>query len=883
MKKIFSLFIAVLTVLTSFGQEELTSKTGHGGRYSWQMMRCGDVAACGEAVSMPGFNTDKWLDAIVPGTVLTSLVSNGVYPDPYFGVNNKLSENLIPDISKKGRDFYTYWWRTVFEIPEEMKGKVIWLEPQGINYRAEVWVNGRLVDTINGMFKGDYIDITDCVNSDGENAVAFKVLPVDVPGTVKPKTWGAKGEFQNGGDGNIGANTTQLMTVGWDFTYEDGIRDRNTGIWRPVVLRATGPVSLRHPFVKSDILPPFTVAKETVSVEVYNPSKLNRLVTYKVKGRIMPGDITFEKNVTLDRGQHKELVFTPDEFPQLVIDNPKLWWPKNKGEQNLYTLDIEIVDNDGKVSDRSSTEFGIKHVEAVRDTPDKSKLFVVNGIPTFIRGTNWIPDAMLRTDDERMEAELAYTAQTGVNLLRLWGGGIAESDKFYELCDKYGILVWQEFWLTGDTRHPQDESVYLSNLESTLKRIRNHPSIAFYVSSNESTEVSGAKELIAKLDGTRPYQMQSECDGVHDGSPYKQVNPMQHYTNTASDRGSRVDGFNPEYGAPTLPVVESLRRMMPEKDLWPINTKTWDYLDGNGFHLMTKLYNDMILQYGDCDNIEQYARQGQLVGAMNSKSIWEVWNRNKLNYGDRFCSGLLFWYHNNPNPQVCARQWDYYLEPTASLYHTANALEPLHIQYDYLTNTVSVVNDYTRPMSNLTATAVLYDLNSKVINRQSVKTDVAADGVAEDIMTIVIPEGITPVHFIALKLTDERGNEVSRNFYWRSDNKFEGPWTLTGPTTAGFQPLRDMPAAKVNVSVKNVKNRRYEVTVSNPGKQIAFFLQLQLRDSDGQPVNRTIYNDNFFTLLPGEKRRVELISPKDDIGESIRLSGWNIKEENKKI
>ena len=178
---------------------------------------------------------------------------------------------------------------------------------------------------------------------------------------------------------------------------------------------------------------------------------------------------------------------------------------------------------------------------------------------------------------------------------------------------------------------------------------------------------------------------------------------------------------------------------------------------------------------------------------------------------------------------------------------------------------------------------MLYDLNSKVINRQSVKTDVAADGVAEDIMTTVIPEGITPVHFIALKLTDERGNEVSRNFYWRSDNKFEGPWTLTGPTTAGFQPLRDMPAAKVNVSVKKVKNRKYEVTVSNPGKQIAFFLQLQLRDSDGQPVNRTIYNDNFFTLLPGEKRRVELISPKDDIGESIRLSGWNIKEENKKI
>lgn len=880
MKKPFCFFTACMMVASSFAQVELTSRAGHDGNYDWQMTRCGDISEGGENISMPGFKSDKGLDAIVPGTVLTSLVNAGVYPDPYFGMNNKISEDKIPDISKAGRDFYTYWWRTEFDIPEDMKGKTIWLEPQGVNYRAEVWVNGRLVDTMNGMFKGNYIDITDYVSSHGPNGLAFKVLPVDMPGSVKPKDWGAKGEFHNGGDGNIGANVTQLMTVGWDFTYYDGIRDRNTGIWRPVTLRATGHVALRHPFVKTDLQHPFTAAKETVSVEVYNPSKQNRLVTYKVKGKITPGDISFEKDVTLDRGQHKEVVFSPDEFPQLVIDNPKLWWPKNKGEQNLYTLDIEVVDKDGNVSDSTSTEFGIRHVETVRDTPDHSKLFVVNGVPMFIRGTNWIPEAMLRTDDKRMEAELAYTAQTGINLLRLWGGGIAETDKFYELCDKYGILVWQEFWMTGDTRHPQDEALYLANLESTLKRIRNHPSIAFYVSSNESTEVSGAKELMERLDGTRPYQMQSECDGVHDGSPYKQVNPMQHYTNTASDRGSRVDGFNPEYGAPTLPVVESLRRMMPEKDLWPVNKDTWNYLDGNGFHLMTTLYNDMTLQYGDCDNIEQYAKQGQLVGAMNSKSIWEVWNRNKLNYGDRFCSGLLFWYHNNPNPQVCARQWDYYLEPTASLYHTANALEPLHIQYDYLTNTVSVINDRLEPADNLTATATLYDLNSRRIDSRTVKTSVPADGVAEDIMTIGIPENITPVQFISLELTDAKGNVLSRNFYWRSSNEFEGPWTLTGPTTAGFQTLRDMPATRVKASKKKIADEKYLVTLSNRGKNIAFFLQLQLRDKQGQPINRTIYTDNFLSLLPGEKRDIVITVPSGSAPDTIMLDGWNISSVN---
>lgn len=152
------------------------------------------------------------------------------------------------------------------------------------------------------------------------------------------------------------------------------------------------------------------------------------------------------------------------------------------------------------------------------------------------------------------------------------------------------------------------------NVESTIKRIRNHASLAFYVSSNESSEVSGAHDLITRLDGTRPYQMQSECDGVHDGSPYKQVNPMRHYENTASDRGSRIDGFNHEYGAPTLPVYESLREMMPARDLWPINKDVWDYMDGGGFHLMTTLYTDMVNQYGKPATIEDYCKKAQARG-----------------------------------------------------------------------------------------------------------------------------------------------------------------------------------------------------------------------------------------------------------------------------
>ena len=434
----------------------------------------------------------------------------------------------------------------------------------------------------------------------------------------------------------------------------------------------------------------------------------------------------FQKEISLFRGETREIVFTPEEFPQLKIDNPRLWWPLFKGKPDLYELKM-TVSVKGQVSDSLKTRFGIREITSDQNTPDKSRQFYVNGKKIFIRGTNWIPEGMLRHSDERTYAELRYTKQSGVNLVRMWGGGIAESDYFFQLCDEMGLLVWQEFWLTGDTKHPHDQALYLANLESTVKRLRNHPSLAYYVSSNESTEVVGAKDLIMKLDGTRGYQMQSECDGVHDGSPYKQVNPMQHYENTASPRGSRVDGFNPEYGAPTLPTLETLREVMDEKDLWPINKEVWDYHDGGGFHLMSTMYKDLVNNYGTSQSIEEFAKKGQLVGAMNSKTIWEVWNYNKLDYGDRYCSGLLFWYHNCPVRQVCARMWDWSLEPTASLYHTQNALEPLHAQFDYLKNMVSVCNDYYRSFKNYKVKADVYDLNSKKVFSYSQRIDIEDD------------------------------------------------------------------------------------------------------------------------------------------------------------
>lgn len=866
----------------------LDSDIEHQGGYQWKMIKSGETTDPGEKISLSDYSTMNWLPAIIPGTVLNSLVYNQKYPEPYYGINNKIESKLIPDISETGRDFYTYWFRTDFTVPQSFKGKTVWLQLDGINYRAEVWVNGNLLSTIQGMFIQDYIDVTDFVKVGESNALAIKVYPVDVPGSAKPKTWGAAGEFHNGGNGNIGLNTTMLMTVGWDFTFMDGIRDRNTGIWKNISLYATGRVALRHPFVKSELRKPnYDQAREFVSVELINPSTNNSGVNCEVRGEIVGENITFKKSCRVIRGEEKVVTFSPEEFPQLTINSPKLWWPVNKGPQNLYELKLTVLVN-GVACDSVRTKFGIREITSDTNTPDKSRVFYVNGKRLFIRGTNWIPEAMLRTSDERTYAELRYTRQSGVNLVRMWGGGIAESDYFFQLCDELGLLVWQEFWMTGDTRHPHNKGVYMSNVESTVKRIRNHPSLAYYVASNESTEVSGTPELLNVLDGTRGFQMQSECDGVHDGSPYKQVNPMQHYENTASPRGSRVDGFNPEYGAPTLPTVEILREMMDEKDLWPINKEVWDYLDGNGFHLMTTMYTDLVNNYGKSSSIDEFAKKGQLVGAINSKSIWEVWNYNKLDNGDRFCSGLLFWYHNCSMPQVASRMWDWSLEPTASLYHTANSLEPLHAQFDYLKNTVSVVNDYYLTFNNYKVIAQVYDINSRKVFEESAVVNLPSDGVANDALTIRFPENISQVHFIKLILRDEKGKDVSSNFYWRSNDKYEGSKTLTGPAASGFEDLSKLKQAKVKLAYKvreDKDNYFVDITLRNTSGQIAFFNQLQFLNSKMSPIRPSFYTDNFFSLMPGEKKTVTIETAKEKLSEGVALvlKGWNTSTQEYKL
>jgi len=585
------------------------------------------VASAGSSVRAGGpwemaqaMAPEKWMPATVPGTVLTTLVKNGVVPDPYYGLNNKLEEKRIPDLATN-RAFYEATFRTKVALPAEWTKRVVWMRPEGINYRSVIYLNGKLATSTRGMFARNAVDVSPFVKPGATNDLVVKVWPVDHPGTAMPKSWGAaNGEWHNGGDGEIGRDVTMLMSAGWDFTFNDGIRDRNAGIWKDIVFFATDAVRLDHPYVRTKLNADFTEAELTLEVDLQNASNgWGSTAKGKVTAEIAGTDVRFEKRVTLIRGERRT------HFLTAKMKNPNLWWPVNKGAQNLYDLVVRYTDEkSGKVSDEKRIRFGVRELTSDQSGKGGARQFYCNRRKIFIRGTNWIPEAMLKADDARMEKEMRLTAESGVNLVRLWAGGIVESDRFYELCDEYGLLVWQEFWMTGDTKHPDDPGLYLDNVAQQVKRIRHHASLAHCVASNESTEVVGTEELVKKLTGTTSWMMQSECDGIHDGSPYFPVNPMSYYEDTASPRGSRVYGFSPEYGTCALPAADQCRKFMPEDLLWPMNVAAWKYREGGGFDQLTLFHHQAVNGYGESKSFDEYARKSQAADALAHRALWET-------------------------------------------------------------------------------------------------------------------------------------------------------------------------------------------------------------------------------------------------------------------
>ncbi|KAL1341540.1 hypothetical protein AAHE18_09G094600 [Arachis hypogaea] len=755
-----------------------------------------------------------WMHALVPGTVLGTLVKNKVVPDPFYGLGNE----AILDIADSGRDYYTFWFFTTFQCKLSVNQKCD-LNFRGINYSADVYLNGHKMVLPKGMFRRHSLDVTGILNPDGSNLLAVLVHPPDHPGTIPP-------QGGQGGDHEIGKDVATQYVEGWDWIAP--IRDRNTGIWDEVSISITGPVKITDPHLVSSFFDNYKRVYLHATTEVENRSSSAAECSLKIQVTT-----ELEGSVQLVEKLQTQMLSVPPKsrvqftFPELFFYKPNLWWPNGMGKQNLYDVVISIdVEGFGE-SDTWSHLFGFRKIESHIDDATGGRLFKVNGEPIFIRGGNWIlSDGLLRLSKKRYETEIKFHADMNFNMIRCWGGGLAERPEFYHYCDYYGILVWQEFWITGDVdgrgipvsnpNGPLDHDLFLFCARDTIKLLRNHASLALWVGGNEqippkdinaalksdlklhpffkhvnengkpgvveltpsSATTNSSGDPSQYLDGTRIYIEGSLWDGFADGEgnftdgPYEIQNPEDFFKDSFYKYA-----FNPEVGSVGMPVAATIRATMPPEG-WQIPlfnelsngyveevpNPIWKYHKYIPYSKPTMVH-DQIQLYGIAKDLDDFCFKAQLVNYIQYRALLEGWTSRMW----RKCTGVLIWKTQNPWTGLRGQFYDHLLDQTAGFYGCRCAAEPIHVQLNLDTYFIEAVNTTSERLSNMAIEASVWDLDGMCPYYKVHESFTMLPKTVTPIFEMDYPklENAKPVYFLLLKLYDKSDNRVlSRNLYW---------------------------------------------------------------------------------------------------------------------
>jgi hypothetical protein len=818
----------------------------------WQLQDAAKVPETGAVVASPKYKPRGWYAATVPGTVLTSLVNNRVYPEPLYGENNR--PDKIPDTLSRS----PYWYRTVFKLPKSYSGRHIWLNFDGINFSAQVWVNGRQVGSMKGAFGRGIFDVSQDVRP-GKNAVlAVLVSPQPHPGDPHEHTI-RDGVGKNGGITAIDGPTF-LSTIGWDWI--PAIRDRDTGIWQKVFISATGPVVIKYPLVTTDLpLPKVDAADIAVQARVENVTDQPQKGV--LKGSF--GDVSFQQSVEVAPHGSQMVSFDPKTQTTLHVVNPKLWWPNGYGPQNLQQLHLSF-EVDGKASDVREVSFGIRKFSY--SVADSENLTIsVNGVRVFIRGGNWgLDEAMKRNPRERLEAQIRMHQIANLNMIRNWVGQ-STSEDFYELCDKYGLLVWDEFFQPNpsDGPDPDDFDTYMANVREKILRFRNHPSIVLWCARNEGyppKEIDAAlRTLMAELEPTRLYQANSaDGRGVNSHGPYHWRTPREFYVFD--------EAFKTEIGSVSVPTLESIQGMMPEKD-WETINDDWAEHDFAKGASGGDSYPGMIAErYGKVANLADFVRKSQLANYEAFRAMYEGRNAKLFHP----TTGIITWMSNPAQPSFVWQLYHHDLEPNSALFAVKKAAELVHIQLNESNGEVEVINNLAGPLDGGRAHLSVYNLDGSIAYQHDFDVS-AAPSVATSLGTVEWPAGLSAVHFVKLELRDATGKAVSENFYWRSLPEHQDDLTALGrlPTVT----------LDANVVRREAEGQSFfDVTLRNPGTQIALMAHVQLRrKGTGERVLPVYYSDNYISLIPNESKTITIEAATSDLrGEAavVLVDGWNV-------
>lgn len=845
---------------------------------NWKIRSSEAISQSGNTLSTDASISKDWLPAVVPSTILGTLVANKVYTDPYFGENLK----AIPTDQFKA----PWWYTTTFHIDDDQANLFARLYFDGINHKANVWLNGKLIanaDAINGTYRITAFDASGAIVP-GNNILAIEVIP--------PKP----GDFSTG-------------FVDWNPSPPDG----NMGIFRPVTLKMHGGIRIEHPFVKSSLnLKGPVEAQLSVSAELYNDS--DREITGRLYGNI--GDIKFELPVTLPANGKMDVTLDPDTFPALTLQDPKLWWPVNMGEPHLYDLDLKFA-IDGQISSTAHTRFGIREVSDYW-LNDIHRGYKINGKKVLIKGAGWTDDLLLMDTHEKIEAQVKYVRQMNLNCIRLegiWG----KDHKIYDLCDEHGLLLmvgWSCHWeheihmgvpvseRFGAVYKPKDIEHVAQAWEEQVIWLRNHPSIFVWTVASDKVPITELEqkyiETFAKYDPTRPYLNStggvgsdqhvigsedviseiSGSSGVKMLGPYAYTAPVYWYTDT---KFGGAYGFNTETGpGAQVPQLESLRKFIPEDKLWPIS-EVWDYHCGRyEFATIDRFTTAIDERYGKPKSIEEFDKKAQALNYELMRPMFEAFQVNK-----KKSTGVVQWMLNGAWPKMYWQLYDYYLNPNGAFYATQKACAPLQLIYNYGDHQIYAVNDHLFPIQGLRAQICVLNMDSEVVLGKNISFEAGPDSAAS-IFQLEALEDLSTTYFLDLRLYNSEGNEVSNNFYWLSTQEetldYEadlGPFAFHTPSKryADLRLLNTLPKVNLSVSHKidsSDREQHAEVTLKNKGNAIAFLINLKLIDGkNGELILPVFWDDNLISLLPNEERTLHATFGAV-IKVKLKVEGWNV-------
>jgi beta-mannosidase len=794
----------------------------------------------------------RWIPATVPGSVLADLLAAGQVADPYVGTQSLLSE-WVPQ--------RTWVYRTRLRTAEPESGSRSFLEFDGIDYSAAVHLDGERIAVHEGTYVPLVVEVTGRLAA-GEHSLAVVVDPAPVS------------EPQVGHTDAVRVHKGR-MGYGWDFCP----RLVHQGLWAPVRLRTTGPLRLADVWARPTVSGATGRVTVTLAVDGDPAGATAQCVL-----RDPDGAVVASTGVAVDQ--------TSVEIA-LDVQAPRLWQLNGRGEAHLYTMDVTVHDREGRPSDERHVRLGFRDIQFRRDedAPAGSlpHRLVINGDPVYLNGWNWVPaDALYGAVDEaRLRHLLTLARDAGVTMLRVWGGGLIESETFYHLCDEYGILVWQEFAQSssGMRSVPSDDPAFVARMTAEAERIvptrRNHPSLAIWCGGNELQRADGVPltdgdspvlaalhEVVARLDPDRQWLPTSPSGPVF-GNTLDSVHthPEQHDVHGPWEHQGLDDHYRlynhgrsillSEFGVEGMSNIRAIESVVPAqaRRLPTAGSPVWGHLGRwwNNETLVNEAFG------GGLTDIAAMSRASQFLQADGLRYAIEA-NRHR----PESC-GILPWQLNESFPNGwCTAAVDYFGEPKAVYHYVRRAYRPLHVSAalpaqritgDEVTATVWAWSD-TGETS--TVTARILRLDGSTVAEARWTADLVA-GQARAMGEIRCATGDLDGRPFLLDL---RAHDGTSNRYLLTAGKDFRDLTALAPATV---------SARLEVA-----GSAWTLHLSHQAGPAAPFLRVLDARPAAQPGWMS-WDDNAVDLLPGEERvlrgRWDGVPPQQ---RRIRLDGWNI-------